>query len=241
MQTIAAVSSNFYTLSYSPKDRNFDGSFRELSVEVKVPHVRLDYRNGYFARENHDGSEPPSQDEQNSLDSSEFATDNSLGAPAPSSVLFKSKITTEAGLLRLSASAKLPIGNVVDQSYQNTRFRLYDVLFWIDPTTLELTNSGDGNYSGKIEMLTVTYDNRGDAVSQMITKADLHLDAQQYSGMMKAGVTTKQTIAVPARGNFFFRISVHDLESDNIGALEVPVSEVKPQPLDSSDRTIPPR
>jgi hypothetical protein len=37
----------------------------------------------------------------------------------------------------------------------------------------------------------------------------------------------RQEIAVPVKGNYFLRVGVHDLESDRIGALEIPVDQVR--------------
>ena len=35
------------------------------------------------------------------------------------------------------------------------------------------------------------------------------------------------TIAVPAKGNFFFRLGIHDTIGDKAGAMEVPVDNVQ--------------
>jgi hypothetical protein len=44
--------------------------------------------------------------------------------------------------------------------------------------------------------------------------------------MQKAGVQYRQEISVPVKGEYFLRIGVHDLTSDKVGALEVPVDSV---------------
>jgi hypothetical protein len=45
--------------------------------------------------------------------------------------------------------------------------------------------------------------------------------------VMKGGVSTRQTIAVPAKGNYFFRFGVHDALADHSGVREVPVDNVQ--------------
>lgn len=42
-------SENYYTLAYSPKDRNWDGKYRKLSVTVARGGYSLSYRKGYYA------------------------------------------------------------------------------------------------------------------------------------------------------------------------------------------------
>jgi hypothetical protein len=44
--------------------------------------------------------------------------------------------------------------------------------------------------------------------------------------MMQSGLPVKQQIAIPVKGNYFLRVGVHDVASDHIGAIEIPVDEV---------------
>ena len=39
----------YYRLSYSPKNQDYDGRFRTITVKVKRPHGRLQARKGYLA------------------------------------------------------------------------------------------------------------------------------------------------------------------------------------------------
>jgi len=50
-----------------------------------------------------------------------------------------------------------------------------------------------------------------------------------YQSMLKGGANAHQEIDVPATGEYFLRIGVHDLTSDRVGAIEVPVSSIAPQ------------
>jgi hypothetical protein len=44
--------------------------------------------------------------------------------------------------------------------------------------------------------------------------------------MLTGGANAHQEIAIPATGNYFLRIAVHDLITDHIGALEIPTSSL---------------
>jgi len=41
--------SNYYTIGYSPTDKNMDGSYRRIEVRVKERGLHLAYRRGYYA------------------------------------------------------------------------------------------------------------------------------------------------------------------------------------------------
>jgi hypothetical protein len=48
--------------------------------------------------------------------------------------------------------------------------------------------------------------------------------------VQRDGIHLKQEISVPAKGEYFFRIGIHDLNSDHVGAVELPVSAVSKLP-----------
>jgi hypothetical protein len=54
---------------------------------------------------------------------------------------------------------------------------------------------------------------------------------------MQNGMGVDQTIAIPTQGNFFLRLGVHDLTSDHIGTLEVPVETIKLLPPPNTPTT----
>jgi hypothetical protein len=49
-----------------------------------------------------------------------------------------------------------------------------------------------------------------------------------YQSMLDSGANLRQEIAVPAKGEYILRIGVHDLTTDHVGAIEVPVSTLTP-------------
>ena len=47
--------------------------------------------------------------------------------------------------------------------------------------------------------------------------------------MLRGGANAHQEIDVPATGDYFLRIAVHDLTSDRVGSIEVPTSSIAPE------------
>ena len=50
VSNIVEGGSNYYTISYSPKDSVWNGNYRHINIQVDDSHVKLHYRPGYFAR-----------------------------------------------------------------------------------------------------------------------------------------------------------------------------------------------
>ena len=63
----------------------------------------------------------------------------------------------------------------------------------------------------------------------MLTTINLDIDDAQYQDLLEHGITARHEIAVPAKGNYFLRLGVHDTVNDRIGSLEIAVDQVKPE------------
>lgn len=97
---IEANGSDYYTLTYSTTNKNWDGGFRRIKIELNQSHAKLQYRQGYFAVDR-------SKDEQTQLEKirqgapAEGPAANGPGheakAPAASATNRGLKQTTETG------------------------------------------------------------------------------------------------------------------------------------------------
>ena len=96
------------------------------------------------------------------------------------------------------------------------------------PRALRLRRTPNGARQGTVETVTIVYDQTGDRVNSLITTAMLKLSEADYRKLLADGFQERQEIAVPVKGNYFLRVGVHDVASDRIGVLEIPVDAVHP-------------
>ena len=90
-----------------------------------------------------------------------------------------------------------------------------------------MTQTPDGLRHGTVEFVTMVYDPTGAAVNSLFSTAFLDLTEDKYCQMLQSDLPVRTQIAVPAKGNFLLRLGVHDVEGDQIGALEIAVDQVK--------------
>jgi hypothetical protein len=121
----------------------------------------------------------------------------------------------------------LPQNNFLRPAYQDKPFRTYTVLFRANGHQIKLTQTPDGVHHGNVEFVVVVYDQSGDTVNSVQSTASFDLSETEYHQMLEAGLPVKSEIAVPVKGNYFLRLGVHDVTGDQIGALEIPVDQVK--------------
>jgi len=138
---------SYYTLSYYPENKNWDGKFRAIAVANSRPGVKLHHRIGYYAT-----APETSAKEEAKLVAEDFSRLLTLDAPQVATVLF------QAGVL--------PSGNgkVV-------------VNFAIDPHTLTFDKGEDGSQHASLSCVVWAFSGKGDPQrSEGSLKADLKAD-----------------------------------------------------------------
>jgi VWFA-related protein len=157
-----------------------------------------------------------------------FEATMQLGAIPPTEVIFTASLAIDDKVQKLERKAPLPQNNYLEADYKGRPFRTYIVQIQADAHEFHLTRTADGFHHGNVEFVTLVYDQTGTRVNSLISTAVLNVSDAHYRQMLAGGFPVRQEIAVPVKGNYFLRVGVHDVASDHIGALEIPVDEVQP-------------
>jgi VWFA-related protein len=155
-----------------------------------------------------------------------FEATMQLGAVPPTEVILTASLAMADKVVKLDKKAPLPTDNYLEADYKGKPFRTYIVQIKADAHDLRMTRTADGMHHGTVEFVTVVYDQTGNRVNSLITTAVLNVSEAHYLKLLQIGLAARQEIAVPVKGNYFLRVGVHDVASDHIGALEIPVDEV---------------
>ena len=212
--------SNYYTLTYTPVNQTLDTRFRTITVKVDQPGLNLTYRNGYYAVEPDTDSRGKKIEKVNAMQAALMR-----GALDATQVLFKVKVEQTPG-----TEAKLPADNQPDAKQMKPPYRHFTISYSIDVHGIDFATSPDGNYRGNFEYGVRVYNADGDEiVNSVSTTVSPVLPPTVYRSMQRTGANASQQIDVPAMGEYFLRIAVHDLASDCVGAIEVPTASIAPQ------------
>ena len=132
-------------------------------------------------------------------------------------------------VLTRGTEVSLPIHNQPNTKQMKPPYRHYTVGYTIDIHNIEFNTTPDGNYHGAFEYGIRVYNADGDEIVNSASKeARLILTPAVYQSMLKNGAISRDEIDVPAKGDYFLRIAVHDLTSDRVGAIEVSTVSIKP-------------
>jgi len=150
-----------------------------------------------------------------------------LGAVAPTEIVFTARLAADDTVAKLDKKAPPPPNTFLRPPYDGKPFRTYTIRIQADARKMKLTQTPDGLHHGTVEFVAVVYDQSGGLVNSQLSTASLDLNDATYRQMLQTGFPATAQIAVPAKGNFFLRLGVHDVGCDQIAAIEIPVDQVK--------------
>jgi len=211
------LGSNFYTLTYTPVNQAMDMRFREIKVKVDRSGLHLDYRNGYYA------VEPDVTLTGKKIERvSPMQAAMMRGGLDATQILFKVAVVEASG-----TEDKLAADNQPDAKWMKPPYRRYTVSYAVDVHGIDFATTPDGNYRGDFEYGVRVYNADGDEVVNSASKTvSPILPPTVYRSMLRSGANAHLEIDVPAVGDYFLRIAVHDLASDRVGSIEVPTSAI---------------
>ncbi len=215
--------SNYYTLAYSPTNREWKGEFRKIQVKLDRKDVKLAYRRGYYGddplkpvRHGFSDAAVADQTPYNPMHAAMM-----WGAPRATEILFKVSIQPTSA----NPEDTLAPGNQSNGKVKGP-YQRYTVNYTADAGDIGYKLTPDGVHHCALQFMTYVYDGDGNLITSQGTGAKADIPASAYASVQKNGFRIKQEISVPVKGEYYFRIGIHDLNSDHVGAVELPVSDV---------------
>jgi VWFA-related protein len=206
--------SNYYTLAYAPESKTDDGRFHKIQVTIPdAPSYKLTYRNGYVA-------ESPKKRSENAPVTS-VAAAALRGAPPYSEIVFKVRVLPFSDPLLSGAKPQPgPVGEV--SPGVKRPLTPYSLDYAADVHNVTFAETGDGLHQGAFEFLAIAYDRDGVRLNYVDTAFRVSVNEDQLQQAMLKGMQIHQQIDLPP-GEVYLRATIHDLVSDHVGSVEIPL------------------
>ena len=238
LASIVDTAGSFYTLSYSPLNKSWEGEYRKLKLTTTQPGARLSYRPGYYALRNaprHPNTAPRVQltHHQGAANAAmaqsmaHFHDAMGLGAVDPGGVIFQATVGTDGQVKQLRKGDTPPHGFGLEPKLADKPYRDYTVHFLIDGRQLQLTAQPDGDHAGAVEFVVLVYDDTGTLAGSGSAQVNMRLKPATYDQLLTAGMAMPVAVQVPVKGQYFLRMGVHDQAGGRGGALQVPVGDLR--------------
>jgi len=221
--------SNYYTLAYTPISDKWKGQYRKIQVEAARKGLTLVYRRGYYATdpntpvERNDAKADAKPDSAAPAPFSAMHAAMVFGGPEPTEILFEA-------IVRPSIAAEEPAPYPHNQQSSNAKgpYRRYNVHYKAHLDDIHCNPTPEGPLYCAVEFVTCVYDADGMLINTQVNDIKEMVKPDYFLSLHRAGLHPefqyKQEISVPVKGEYYLRVGVHDLLTNHVGALELPVS-----------------
>jgi VWFA-related protein len=231
LEAVVEDGANYYTLTYSPSNRNYNGSLRTIKVELSTHGDQLAYRRSYYGT-NLDS--PKTKGNAHDADTAESVAPRKMGdslyanmrhgAPMAHQIYFRAQIHAvgAAALATPEQMAKLQQAGDLREHKKNrakTGPPVQLQSYVVDYTVMAQSKPAANARPPALEIAAAAYDADGKMLNGVVddtSAASAPTQAGSKPGLLRA----QQQIDVPV-GATSIRVAVHDISTDRIGALEV--------------------
>jgi VWFA-related protein len=227
---------NYYTLTYTPTDHNWNGAYRNIHVQLNgspaAQQLVLSYRHGYYADDPYHPAKHAiaTTSAITPADTADRAAEAytraalSRGAPAPADILFKVRVLPASATTQ---STLAPNNTPNPNGQMKAPYRQFAVDVAAVAANFSLTPQPDGRHSGQISVDALIYNPDGLLLNASGRTVSLNLTPQMYKSFRSAtGVEFHLDVSVPARQESFLRLVVRDVPTNRYGVVEIPISQV---------------
>jgi VWFA-related protein len=216
--TATEQGSNYYTLSYTPGNRKYNGKFRKIKVAAAEKGYRLHYRPGYIA----DDPYAPLKHEglYRNIDTAAMQH----GSPQSRQILFSVRVVpmgekkkgerAKAGEVLLASGAKPSLPAIVELQH-------YGIDYAVDSSDLRFVPMENDIHHCALNFMIAAYDEEGMQLTGVSTVWTSDLKPTDYEDVVSGGVRIHQEVDVPVKA-VSLRLGIVDAISNHLGTLEVP-------------------
>jgi len=210
MARIVNDGARYYTLTYTPSNKNMDSKYRSIHVNIRDGAYKLSYRPGYYA-------EDPQM--QESVKGNRLLPLLRFGLRDFSQILYKTRV-----LALDRQPAKAAPGDPSNTEPKGPVNR-DGVDFAISLDDLMIEKTPDGMRHAKLEVMLIAYDPAGRPLNLMTEEGDIQLTPKVYDDARRVGLQVHREIDIPPGGSSL-RTGVYDLNSGKAGTLGILLSSV---------------
>ena len=225
---------HYYTLMYSPSNKDYNGRLRHIRVDLSKPGYHLAYRRSYFGNPSPATDLPAAMRFASELEPFQTARPaDSLspnmqhGAPLVHQLLFRAHIHALGPPAKATSQQMANLANQPAYSREQHSKHSAKPLHPIQLQTYEIDYTVAARYPA-LEIAAAAFDADGKILNATVQRT---AEDSAYIGIKREGIyRLQQQFDVPTTA-ISVRLAVRDVATDNVGALEVNL------PLASEDRT----
>jgi VWFA-related protein len=216
----------YYTLTYAPSNRAYDGKLRKVRVELTHPGYRLEYRRTYFA----DNLDQVARDQQDAPTDA-LAISLEHGAPAAHELFFEAHVVPQGQPIPANAAQMSQLVQYEAMETKNKKklaheletpvmLQPYIIQYVLLPRQLDMRVGADRVRRDNLEFAAVSYNDDGLTLNGTRQQIQDVIQPERWAFMLEGGYHVPMSFLVPVQARSI-RLAVRDISSGKLGSLEI--------------------
>ncbi len=148
---------------------------------------------------------------------------------APYDLPFSVTVTPSPDFATIAPGAQPPPGNFLGEPWRDIPYRTLKLHYSLDPQDFQFSER-NGLFHNQFELVALLFRDDGAVVNSAALTAPVDVTADDFDRIDHTGMAFEQTVAMPATGNFYLRLGVHEINSGRIGVLAIPTELIRLSP-----------
>jgi len=236
IKTAVDEGSHYYTFSYTPTNRRYDGAFRKIKVDLEGKGYHLAYRRGYYAVDPDAGAKDTRGPQQRI-----GVAAMQQGSPESRQIVFSTRVVPLGKPHKVDgAAAGYPVTKKKGTPTGPVEMQHYAIDYAVDPSDLRFGITPSGAYHSVLSFMVTGFNDDDRLVASLISTVTSDLRPANYKDVLTGGFRLHQELDVPTEA-VTLRLGVEDATSSHVGTMEVPLPvPVPPDAPQATARTLPP-
>jgi hypothetical protein len=211
--------SHYYTLVYTPTNKDMDGKYRRIEVKLNGSKYKLSYRRGYYADAAAEDGAPA---ENAKAKADPLRPLLARGMPSATQLLYGVRVLPAVPQPTATAS---PAGGNTNMTSPLTRYSVDFLIRWTD---VDLHLTPQGNRGGRIQLGVIAYGSNGKPVNWVGMTQNMNINPATYTAIQRSGIPAHIEIDLPQQ-DVYLATGVYDWASKKAGTLEIPLNLLQVQ------------
>ncbi|HLH08975.1 MAG TPA: VWA domain-containing protein [Terriglobales bacterium] len=229
IETASEQGSNYYTISYNPANKNYNGRFRKIRISLSEKGYHLSYRLGYFALD----PDSPLRNREVAHNMRVVAMEH--GSPLSHQIHFSARVVPIGTKMKVAGS-KIgeirPVSATKSDVPSEVKVQHHNIDYVIESSDVRFLPLVNGTYRSALTFMVASFDADGRPLAGVSSVGTSDLKPDEYKDALRTGVRVHQEVDIPENAASI-RIGIQDQLSNYVGtvdiALPVPVPPDEPR------------
>lgn len=216
IETSVEQGSNYYTISYVPANKLYDGKFRKIKVSLAAKGYSLHYRQGYYADDAHTAAR------EAELARRTRSVAMQHGSPPSRQLQFSVRVVPVGGKKKVERAklANVLVSSKTADPSAPVEIQHYSIDYTFAGSELRFIPLPNADYRNVLMLMATSFDHEGEPLNDFSNIGTSDLPPDLYKKVIDGDFSVHQETDIPVEATWL-RLGLQDQMNNHLGTVEI--------------------